>query len=245
MRVWWDRRLKWMRASTIAIISILIILLFFAGFTIYGNKVGNFVINVGVNSDISLALSANEDLSDQKPRLVYGALTELKDATYAWLPENIPERGLGNISDEEKHEFMAYSFYLINNSGRAVDCDIDMTLVDIVGDPVGMLRIMIIEEEADTFAEGNRIYALKESTPERKAAMEAELAEGYKPYDVDYFLIEEGDESGTLFSFQLKDFDAGAHRRYTVVMWLEGCDRDTIREHLGTRAKLQLDIAGY
>ena len=245
MRVWWDRRLKWMRASTIAIVSILIILLFFAGFTIYGNKVGNFVINVGVNSDISLALSSHEDLSDQRPRLIYGALTELKDATYDWLPKNIPARGFGNISDNEQHTFMAFSFYLINNSSRSVDCDVVMSLVGTVGEPMGMLRIMMIEEEEDTFSGGNRIYAMEETSPERKAALDADL-EHYRPYDVDgYFLIDEGDKSGKLFSFQLKDFDAGAHIRYTVVMWLEGCDLDTVNEHIGTRAKLQLDITGY
>lgn len=245
MRVWWDKRLKVMRVSTIAIITTLIILLFFAGFTIYGNKVGNFVINVDLRNDIRLSLSAQEDLSQQTERLAYGALTELVDTTYEWLPKNITQKGMGNISDDERSRYMAYSFYLINNSARAVDCDMVLNLVDIVGDPVGMMRVMLIEEDAGTFSEGNRIYALKEDTPERKTAMETDLAVNHKPYTVDYFQIEKGDTEGPLFSVEIKDLDAGAHRRYTIVVWLEGCDLDTNSNHIGARAKMQLDITGY
>ena len=211
-----------MRASTVAIISTLVILLFFAGFTIYGNKVGNFVINVDLKSDVRLSLSAQEDLSKQTERLAYGALTSLTNSTYDWLPEDISRKGMGNVSDEEHGRYMAYTFYLINNSDREVDCDLDMNLIDTVGDPMGMLRVMLIEEDALTSAEGNRIYALKESSPERKEAMDAELETYYTPYNTVDFLIEEGDTSGTLFSVQLRDFAAGGSRKYTVVIWRKG-----------------------
>ena len=241
----WDKRLKVMRASTVAIISTLVILLFFAGFTIYGNKVGNFVINVDLDNDVRLSLSAQEDLSKQTERLAYGALTELTNSTYEWLPDDLSRKGLGNISDEKGHRYMAYTFYLINNSDRAIDCDLEMNLIDTVGDPMGMLRIMLIEEDAPTSAAGNRIYALKEASPERKAALDADLATSHVPYTTEDFQIEEGDTSGTLFSVQLRDFAAGGSRKYTVVIWLEGCDLDTNTSNIGARAKLQLDITGY
>ena len=241
----WDKRLKVMRASTVAIISTLVILLFFAGFTIYGNKVGNFVINVDLDNDVRLSLSAQEDLSKQTERLAYGALTELTNSTYEWLPDDLSRKGLGNISDEKGHRYMAYTFYLINNSDRAIDCDLEMNLIDTVGDPMGMLRIMLIEEDAPTSAAGNRIYALKESSPERKAALDEDLATNHVPYNTEDFLIEEGETSGTLFSVQLRDFASGASRKYTVVIWLEGCDLDTNTQNVGARAKFELDIVGY
>ena len=245
MRVWWDKRLKVMRVSTIAIITTLIILVFFAGFTIYGNKVGNFVVNIDIDTDVRLALSDQPDLSRQTERLAYSALMALDDTTYEWLPDDISRRGMGNVSDLDTCRYMAYSFYLINNTPRAVDCDMVMNLVATVGNPTGMLRIMLIEEDADTRAEGNRIYAKEEATPERKAAMEADLATHHILYPVEYFKLNESDTRGQIFSINIKDFAAGAHRRYTVVIWLEGADLDCVNENLGARAKLQLDIYGY
>lgn len=240
MRVLWDKRLKWMRVSGIAIIIILILLLLFAAFTIYGNKVGNFVINVGNDGEISLMLSDHEDLSEQTPRLVYSSVTYLDHNTYGWLPDDITSRGLGNVSDDNGGAFLAYSFYLINNSSHALDCTMDLTLIDTVGDPMGMIRVMLIEEENGTFDSSNRIYALTESSPEREQEMREELAT-LRPYETEPFLLAES----KLFSVDFKDFAAGAHRRFTVVLWLEGCDRDCNNTRLGSRAKMQIDITGY
>ena len=239
MRVWWDRRLKVMRVSTVAIVSTLIILLFFAGFTIYGNKVGNFVINVGSSSDVNLALSAHEDLSGQTNRLAYSALMALSDTTYQDLPEDISGKGLGNISDTANGEYMAYSFYLINNSDRSVDCDFSMELLDTVGDPLGLMRVMLIEEDNGTFFDGNRIYALAEQDTE---ALQREFEKyNCKMYSTEDFLMDES----KIFSIILRDFEAGAARRFTILIWLEGCDPDCDNAHLGSRAKLQVDITGY
>ena len=239
MRVAWDKRLKLMRISTYVIISIIIILLLFAAFTIYGNKVGNFVINVNRQSDVLLSLSDQADLSKQTARLVYGSITDLTDTTYEWLPKNIVSKGFGNIS-EEHGQYMAYSFYLINHSARAVDVDMVLHLLDTVGEPMGMLRIMMIEDERGTFDEGNHIYAMEETSEARKAAMEDELKSDYTFYPVEYFIDEE-----ILFKQTIIDFEPETYRRYTIVIWLEGCDPDTVNSNIGARAKIQLDMTGY
>lgn len=241
MRVWWDRRLKVMRVSTIAIIVSLILLLIFAGFTIYGNKVGNFVINVDSDhSEIRLSLSSQVDLSNQTDRLAYNSVMALNDTTYSFLPNDISRQGLGNVSDFENNNYLAYTFYLINNSDRAIDYDMDMTLVDTVGDPLGILRIMLIEEENDTFDESNRIYALSEFSAENEQILQENLQE-LLPYRTEAFLLGED----KIFSVHVRDFAQGAYRKYTVVMWLEGCDPDCTNDKLGSRAKVQIDIHGY
>lgn len=240
MRVWWDKRLKWMRASTIAIATSLILLLVFAAFTIYGNQVGSFVINVDDHSNIRLSLSSHEDLSHQTERLAYDSVMELNDTTYEWLPNDISRQGIGNVSDMEGCRYLGYTFYLINNSDRAVDYDMELNLIDVVGDPLGMMRAMVIEEDKDTFDPSNRIFALPESTPERQQELEDDLAT-MKPYQTEDFPIGEN----KLFSINIKDFEVGGSRKYTVVIWLEGCDPDCVNENSGARAKMQLDITGY
>ena len=240
MRVRWDKRLKVMRVSTVAIIVCLILLLLFAGFTIYGNKVGNFVINVNSDSDIRLSLSAYGDLSNQTERLAYNTVMELNDTSYCFLPEDIARRGLGNVSDAKESRFLAYSFYLINNSDRAVDYDMEMKLIDTVGEPLGLMRVMVIEEENDVTDPSNRIYALAEPNPERQQMLDNEL-DRLIHYRTEDFLLGEN----KIFSINVKDFGVGAYRRYTIVVWLEGCDPDCTNEHMGARAKIQVDVKGY
>lgn len=240
MRIRWDNRLKLLRISTVAIIVSLILLLMFAGFTIYGNKVGNFVINVGPQGDIKLSLSVKQDLSEQTDRLVYGSLTELNDTSYGFLPDNLVENGLGNISDTKDSRYLAYSFYLINNSDRAVDYDMSMTLIDTVGDPLGMIRIMVIEGTSLATDSSNRIYALTESSVENQRSLQKEL-EKITPYRTQPFLT----DGKNLFSITARDFQANAFIRYTIVIWLEGCDPDCDDRHIGDRVKTQLNIKGY
>jgi len=240
MRIRWDSRLKIMRVSTIAIIVSLILLIIFAGFTIYGNKVGNFVVNVGSQSDIKLSLSAKQDLSEQTDRLVYGSLMELNDTSYGFLPDDIAKGDLGNVSDKKDSRYLAYSFYLINNSDRALDYDMDMVLIDTVGDPLGMIRIMVIEETNSTNDRSNRIYALEESNEDNQQKLQKEL-EKITPYQTKPFLV----DGKNLFSITVKDFQEGAFTRYTIVIWIEGCDPDCNNGHLGDRIKFQLNFTGY
>lgn len=233
----WQKRLKWKRASAIAIIASIVVLALFAAFTVYGNKVGNFVINVDNDKDIHLSLSVEENLSSQTERLAFDGLAELGDTTYLYLPDDIAAKGIGDKSVPKSH--MAYSFYLINNSDRAVDYIMELKMVDVVGEPLKIMRVMLIEGDASTFAEGNRIYALPETTEEAEQHLETQLAR-YKTYQAEPFLLDQD----MIFSIDIKDMEQGAVQKYTVVVWIEGCDMECTNAHLGDRIKMELDITG-
>ena len=237
MKIRWEKRLKWMRISTVSIIVLLILLTFFAGFTIYGNKVGNFVINVK-NEELNLSLSVYENLSVQTERLTFDGVSALGDNSYGLLPNDISGKGLGNLS--EKSAYAAYGFYLINNSYRDVDYVMDLKIVDVVKDPLPIIRIMLIEGENDTFDKGNRIFALKEETEEGERHLKKQL-ETILYYETEYFDV----ENGKIFSIKVRDLKKGGSQKYTLVMWIEGCDIECVNERLGSRIKLQLDITGY
>jgi len=233
----WQRRLKVRRISTIAIIVSLIILIIFAGFTVYGNKVGNFVINVN-NDGIKLSLSAKDDLSEQTGRLVFPGVSQVGDITYGELPEDIAQNGIGEKSVDRK--YLAFSFYLINNTDRSVDYNMDLNVIDTVGDPFSVLRVMLISGEKNTFDEANKIFALPEETEEKQQYLDEGLNRFgfYKTMDIDL-------TDNKVFSVKETDLEAGGAQKYTVVMWIEGCDEDCSNERLGDRVKLQLDITGY
>ena len=238
----WQKRLKVKRVSTIAIVASLFILSLFAGFTIYGNKVGNFVINV-TNDDVKLSLSIYDDLSSPTGRLTFSGMTRIGDITYSNIPEDIARQETSKGVQGEKSvedEYMAFSFYLINFSSRAVDYDMDLNLTDSTGDSLSIIRVMLIEGDRAANDLSNRIYAKEEETDEAREYLQKGL-EIYGTYETEDFDL----ENKRLFSVQGKDLGEGEAQKYTLVIWIEGCDIECTNERLGGRLKMQLDIYGY
>ena len=126
-----------------------------------------------------------------------------------------------------------------DDSDRAVDYQMELKIADVVGDPLQILRVMLIEGDASTFDESNRIYALPEATAEAEQYLETQLAR-YRSYQAESFLLEDD----KIFSIDIKDMEQGAVQKYTVVVWIEGCDIDCTNDHLGDRIKMELDIIG-
>ena len=163
-KIKWEKRLKVMRISTIAILVALILLILFAGFTIYGNKVGNFVISVG-RDKLNISLSEYEDLSNRTSRLVFSGLNNQGDSTFVDLPKNL-SLGIGDKSDRVTNRYLAYSFYLINENDIKIDYRIELIVIDSIGDPLSILRVMLIAGDKEINNPANYIFAKEEPTEE-------------------------------------------------------------------------------
>lgn len=225
-----------MRFSTVAIIVLLILLTFFAGFTIYGDKVGNFVVNVK-NEELKLSLSVKEDISERTERLTFDGVSALSDTTYEMLPDNL-YKGLGSKS--VSGAYTAYGFYLTNESERDVDYVMDLKITGVVKDPLPIIRVMLIEGERNTFDKGNRIFALAEASADAKRHLKEEL-EKRRYYETEPFDV----INGKIFSIKVRDLEKGGSQKYTLVIWIEGCDIECVDSRIGSRIKLQLDITAY
>lgn len=94
----WLKRLQMMRISKIVIAVSLALSVIFAGFTIYGNKVGNFIINVS-NDGAHIAATMKEDLSDLSSRLSVSGLEGQGATTY----EDIPRLDRQGDRKQERH----------------------------------------------------------------------------------------------------------------------------------------------
>lgn len=239
MKIRWRKRLKVMRTATRAIIFSLIVILLLAGFTVYGARVGTFVINVE-NDEIKLSLSVREDLSEQTARLTFYGVSALSDTTYGYLPEDV-SAGVGDKSaqDNAAYKFMALGFYLINNSEREVDCVMELKVTATVGDPLSILRVLVIEGENGTWSEGNRIFA----KPEKSEEDELYLKEGLnriRYYETLPFISDE-----KLFSVKIRDLKPSESQKFTLVFWAEGCDIDCTDDRISDKVKMRLDITGY
>lgn len=251
----WTKRLKWIRLSKVIIPITLAISLVFAGFAVFANEAENFVIKVDDGGGVSLALTYNEDLSEQTDHLTVPVLGHYTDVT--WDPsagaqlsydpdayaENIPDdialqEGVHSVfKKEEVISFFSFSFYLVNNSNRAVTVSMTVDIDELVTGSNkedfhldDAVRFMLIDgkhrlsEQAST-----AIYKKPEINDEEEEILR-ENTKAYSYYPIMDFAgsrrIVERDGQYTLNPGTVED---GSNvQRFTVVIWLEGWDRECI-----------------
>jgi hypothetical protein len=243
---------------------LLAVSLVFAGFAVFADEAQNFVVRIKNNDGINLALSVNEDLSNQTAKLLIpsegnftgatfdpstGSLYNVSDTEYSI---NTVTSGLGGSSVKDRSGDMVYyafSFYLINNSSRAVDVDITMNIDGVITNDNDSgyhiddaLRIMFIEGDTTLANNSNAysIYAKREQSEEDEAALSANT----KYYNnVEYFL-----NSDTIFERTgdnaVLNLEAGKHRKFTVLLWLEGEDVACDDVLFGEMAKMSINFSG-
>ncbi|MDE7087182.1 MAG: hypothetical protein K2O67_03215 [Clostridia bacterium] len=271
----WTKRLKWIRASKIIIPIALAISIVFAGFTVYAHKAENFVVRINNNEDIKLALTMNRDLSGQTSRLVVPVNGRYGDETYTpnkkllWgqqrygrnLPDDIAKQDGEHTVYRKRNEiaFFSFSFWLVNNSKRAVDVDIifnidEMTISDITpGVPHidDAVRVMFIEDEPllsdNSYLVYKKAEADRETDPEMPTT--AEGRENWVKANAQYGNTLEFASDLCVFERRedrgLVNFAKGATKRFTVVIWLEGHDLDCIDDIRYDSLKLSLDFQGH
>ncbi len=262
----WLKRLKWLRASKVVIPVALAVSLIFAGFTVYGHEAEYFVINAGNNSDVKLSLTLNRDLSEQTSRLIVPAGGYYEDVTYNAddifyydshanadnLPDDIAKQdGVHNVyKTKNTISFYSFSFYLVNNSERAVNVDYSLTIDSIVINPDASchvdeaLRVMFIEDEPLLSDNTYTVYQKKNKPVEEMTESEREYFES-----INYGNVLDFESENCIFSrtglLGINNFPVGATKRFTIVLWLEGNDPECINEIFGERLKLSLQFNGY
>lgn len=266
----WTKRLKWIRASKIIIPIALAISLVFAGFSVYAHEAEYFVLRVNNDSGINLALTMNRDLSGQTPRLRVPVSAGYEDAT--WTPDrnltyDSARYGKNLPNDIAKHDgehsvyetmgrysFYSFSFWLVNNSPRAVDVDmrfnIDSMTVGAYNNSDKRIdeavRIMVIEGEPLLSEESYMIYKKAEKSAEAEGELTDTLIEhdGYDnrkcvSFESDICVF---DRSGELGYLNLGEKET---IRFTIVIWLEGWDAECVDPIKGDSLKMSIDFTGH
>lgn len=266
----WNRRLKWIRISKIIIPIALAISVIFAGFSVFANEAKNFVVDINHDESASLSLTYNEDLSNLTDHLEIPVLGRYRDVT--WDPsagenlsysedgyaENIPDdialqEGVHSVfSKSEVISFFSFSFYLVNNSNHATTVDMSVNIDEIVtgnnekdyhiDDAV---RFMVIDGK-------HRLSEKSATTVYKKAEVdeteEQLLKERTSAYSLDYPVMNFASQScvlerkGEYTLSPASVTDRSNVRRFTVVIWLEGWDRECVDEIIPESLKMSMSF---
>lgn len=226
----WLVRIQILRVSKIAIIVLLSLSVILAGFSIYGNKVGTFVISIADENDVGLSLCKTENLSESTARLVVKGIKEQIPATYTDIPSNITD-GVGTKNDEKYSMYMAFSFYLINESDISIDYTMKLTITKATRNVDTAIRVMLIENDAAS----GEIYAKKETSEENYAVLADNTS-----YTTEPFVSNE-----VVMKKTVSNFIEDAHTKYTVVIWLEGWDAECTNNLIGGTIKMSMTFTGF
>ena len=246
----WTTRLKLKRISRYIIIFCLVFFIILAGFTLYGDKVGNFTVILKEDKVKISACLSKDFKSDITSRFDVPGIEYLSATTYHDLPDSLPQ-GVG-IKNDEQRKYMAFSFYLINFTKQEIGYDLSIEILDELAGtkdknykPSDALRILILaENEMDDNLEGNKslkedgmVYARQESS---QAGIDELKAANYPEGKVTYFL-----DDSVIVKQQGISFKEGGVRKYTVVIWLEGYDISCKNELIGGRLKMRMNFKAY
>ena len=191
--------------------------------TYYGMRVGNFVITVSGRYVTGLALSVDENKEVERARLVADPLSDCLDADYSYIPTDI-EEGLGSKNDLEERRYFAYSFYLLNTGNVSVSYTLTYDLLRVSKELDSIIRIMIIKDGVKT------VYAkASEQNDTYGQAEPVQTASGYLFDSVPFIQ----DRTNTIISQNYYDMPVGGSSKFTIVMWLDGWDREQIDEMKG------------
>ena len=239
----WVNRIRLMQVSKIAIVVCVILSTVLAGFTIYGEKVGSFVIEtVEETPNISIALSEYEDLSNQTDRLAVKGLEDQRDTTFYDIPYDI-SRGIGAKTDTDFRRYIAHSFYVINNSTIAVDLFINMSITAIEKDVDSAVRVEVIY--GDDYQ--GSIYAKWQEEKDSEGVWVDKLNNGERVAEVDpdagetvMFLSD-----SLVFQDTINELKAGDALKITIVVWLEGWDEQCVDDIYGGAIRMVMNIKAY
>lgn len=259
----WTKRLKWMRISKIVIPIALAISVVFAGFTVVAHKAENFVLRINNEEGVRLALTMNRDLSGQTSRLVvpvdgrYDNVTYVPDKSLLYEPQtygkNLPDDvarqdGVHSVYQSRTEIiFFSFSFFLVNNSDRAVDVDMVFNIDEVVSNTNtsdnkidDAVRIMFVEGEPLLSDNTYTVYKKSEKSGEAQAELDKNVAYGNSvSFLTDRCVFDRSGELG------YKNLAKGGTLRFTFVIWLEGHDPECVDDILTDSLKMSVDFIGH
>ena len=165
---------------------------------------GDLVVRVGEMQDgKTILLSESADFSDSTVKLNGGSVKEVTNITKAWLPKGLDKED----GSHNGKNYLAYSFYLKNTGDRDLDYNTEMTLTGQTKGADEAVRIMIIKDgEEAVYAKGTKVSSGKEAETD---------ATKWKTDD-------------TIVKIDKTGLKAKAQTKYTVVIWIEGNDKECV-----------------
>ena len=136
----------------------------------------------------------------------------------------------GDYFDSQGYPYIAYSFYLINESEGSVDLNFNINITNSSNSVESAIRIMVIEDYDKVTVsmkdDGDEIYV--DDTPD-----DAKIPEEYLKYFTD----------DSVCKTEIANFRPFDIKKFTLLVWLEGYDRECDERIKSGRLRLNFSFS--
>lgn len=206
---------------TLLKIILLIILLFLVNIyiilgLIYRGENFTITLDSEYGKESGLIIYENPNNKRHKSYLRSKDIDYFTDISVNWLPKNIDSEANGSHNGEN---YIAYTFYAENEGEDTINYWTTIEIDDVIKNVDDAIRVMLIKN-------GERVIYAKES------AVTGAAEPGTVPFDSDKVVMLE----------QNKQFKYGDVDKYTVVIWVEGDDRECLDHLIGGEIKMHMRL---
>ena len=198
------------------VIVVLLSLLYIILKLIY--EVGSFTVTLDTSYNLEGALVIYEN---QKQKLCLETLTAeeldfMTNISGDWIPEDIQN---GPDGSHNGQNYIAYTFYAENQGKEVINYWRTIEITDVIKNADEAIRVKVIKDGVDTtYAKLNKTTG----EPEKNTI-------AFK-------------ENGIVMLEQEKNFKPGDVHKYTVVIWIEGNDRECVDDIIGGEVKMRMRL---
>lgn len=209
------RRKILIKAVTVLLILLLLLISITYGILYVINQKGNFTITLDPNAyeEEKLLVSPRRDFKYTTHEIVIESLDYMDNISESWLPNDLdtidgPHNG---------NNYMAYTFYVKNNSNDTLAYSIAIDVLSVIKDVDDAIRVAV-------YLNGDKtVYA-------KRSPDTGDPEKGTTPFVRDNQVMNELRE----------DFEPGEVDRFTVVIWLEGDDPECLNHIIGGEMKMEM-----
>ena len=210
-----EKKIRLVRRSLLLMMLFLIIIYFLLGIVL---ESGHFTVTLASEFAQESGLIMYEKISEKNARKILKAtkVDFMDNISVKWLPDNLHEVGEGSHNGDK---YLAYTFYLENQGSESVNYWYTVVVDDVIKNVDRAIRIMIYRNgEKTIYAKPNEITGEAEIGTEKfhsDVEPVLECRELFKPGEID---------------------------KFTIVIYLEGDDRDCVDALIGGEMKMHMDI---
>lgn len=194
----------------------------------FGQYMGTFVISLDDAAvELGISISDNQDFLNPSTRLLVNPVNNAIPVTFSDIAFEEAISKDGDLDTTGENNFIAYTFYLRNEGNVSVDVALDLATITVTKGVDSAVRVAIIE---DGYIDENgyismvdgKLYMKSEENMDQVTyeLLSKEQKELYDRFDVHKFDTEHfGD-------YVIENFNPGNHKKFTLLIWLEGWDAD-------------------
>lgn len=205
-----------------------------AALTLYGQNVGNFVTQVDSGSrNRGITLSTSPSFQYDSPRIIADPISNMDNITLGDIP-SYEFHHSGGQHNGPVGNWLGLTFYIKNIGNTVINYQYAITITGLYKAVDKAIRVALIvnDETADIYSKGefNPTTGLYE--PEETYRLPDQLL--MPPYTTPFV------DDRIIVNRIVTDFLMNEYHKYTVLIWLEGHDPDTVDEIKGGSIKLAM-----